>query len=58
MGTVTARLGAEDAEGTEKDRDIRTAQEPLGHKDVKTTMICTHALNKGGLGVTSPVDVL
>jgi hypothetical protein len=30
----------------------------LGHNDVKTTMICTHVLNKGGHGVRSPVDGL
>ncbi len=42
----------------EEGYDIRTVQELLGHRDVRTTMIYTHMLNRGGFGVRSPADLL
>ena len=38
--------------------DIRTIRELVGHNDVRTTIIYTHVLNRGGQGVPSPLDAL
>jgi integrase len=42
----------------ERGQDIQTIQELMGHRDVNTTMIYTHVLNRGPMGVSSPADFL
>ncbi len=42
----------------ERGQDIRTIQELLGRQDIQTTMICTHVLNRGPLGVRSTANLL
>lgn len=42
----------------DRGQDIRTIQELMGYRDVNTTMIYTHVLNRGPMGVSSPVDFL
>ena len=57
-GQPKPRLYDRVVQGLDDGYDIRTVQELLGHKDVKTTMVYTHVLNHGGQGVRSPLDNL
>jgi hypothetical protein len=52
------RLRTQDIDLQKSGYDIRTIQELLGHNDVRTTMIYTHVLNRGGRGIKSPVQCL
>lgn len=56
--TISQRARLFSGPSTRAGYDIRTIQELLGHKDVKTAMISTHVLNRGGTGVRSPADLL
>ena len=51
-------IGALDTHLLEDGYDIRTVQELLGHRDVRTTMTYLHVMNRGALGVKSPMDRL
>ena len=57
-GVQIISLGVHNELHLESGYDFRTVQELLGHKNVKTTMICTHVLNRGGMGGKSSVDNL